>query len=110
MTGTSTRGRAPGQGPALRLPLTVKTVVPARQLATVGGATVQLPDPNGLVHLQFRRFAGCPVCNLHLRSFARRNAEVLASGTREVVVFHAPAEELRPHVDSLPFAVVADPG
>jgi peroxiredoxin len=108
MTETSTG--APGPGLALRAPLTVRAVVPARQLAAVGGAAVQLPDPGGLVHLQFRRFAGCPVCNLHLRSFARRNAEVLAAGAREVVVFHAPAKELRPHVESLPFAVVADPG
>lgn len=90
--------------------LTVRTVVPARKLATVSGATVQVPDPNALVHLQFRRFAGCPVCNLHLRSFAGRNAEVLAAGVREVVVFHAPAADLRPHVEGLPFAVVADPG
>ena len=90
--------------------LTVSTVVPARQLTALGGATVQVPDPGGLVHLQFRRFAGCPVCNLHVRSFARRNAEVLAAGVREVVVFHAPAAELRPHVEGLPFAVVADPG
>lgn len=71
---------------------------------------MRVPDPDALVHLQFRRFAGCPVCNLHLRSFAVRNADVLAAGVREAVVFHAPAAELRPHVEDLPFPVVADPG
>ncbi|MEU9441957.1 peroxiredoxin-like family protein [Streptomyces sp. NPDC048304] len=68
-----------------------------------------MPDPDRLVHLQFRRFAGCPVCNLHLRSFVRRHAETEAAGVREVVVFHSPAEELRQHTAGLPFAVVADP-
>jgi hypothetical protein len=71
---------------------------------------VPVPDPDRLIHLQFRRFAGCPVCNLHLRSVVRRHAEIEAAGIREVVVFHSPAEELREHTDGLPFAVVADPG
>lgn len=84
--------------------------VPARQLVTVGGATVRLPDPDRLVHLQFRRFAGCPVCNLHLRSFVLRRADVEAAGIHEVVVFHSSAEDLREHVADLPFDVVADPG
>jgi AhpC/TSA antioxidant enzyme len=48
--------------------------------------------------------------NLHLRSFANRDGELRAAGVREVVMFHAPDEELRPHVVALPFAVVADPG
>jgi peroxiredoxin len=90
--------------------LTTDHVVPARQLTSVSGAPVPVQDPDSLVHLQFRRFAGCPVCNLHLRSFASRNDEVIAAGVREVVVFHAPDGELRPHVADLPFAVVADPG
>ncbi|MFF8278140.1 peroxiredoxin-like family protein [Streptomyces lateritius] len=67
------------------------------------------PDPARLVHLQFRRFAGCPVCHLHLRSVVRRYEEIAAAGVREVVVFHSPPEELRPHLDGLPFPVVADP-
>ena len=90
--------------------LTVSTVIPARRLATVSGPPVPVPDPDRPVHLQFRRFAGCPVCSLHLRSFATRNDEVMAVGVHEVVVFHSPAEELRPHVADLPFAAVADPG
>ncbi|MEV7615820.1 peroxiredoxin-like family protein [Streptomyces sp. NPDC089799] len=68
-----------------------------------------MPDPEHLVHLQFRRFAGCPICHLHLRSVVLRNAEIEAAGVREVVVFHSPVEELRPHVEDLPFPVVADP-
>ncbi|NUU22888.1 MAG: AhpC/TSA family protein [Streptomycetaceae bacterium] len=88
-----------------------ESVVPARELAAVGegGAAVAVPDPERLIHLQFRRFAGCPVCNLHLQSIVRRHDEITAAGVTEVVVFHSSAEELRKHVEHLPFAVVADP-
>ena len=84
-------------------------VVAARSLLTVAGVPVSLPDPDRLTHLQVRRFAGCPVCNLHLRSFARRHDEIVAAGIREVVVFHSPPDELRRHADGLPFTLVADP-
>jgi peroxiredoxin len=85
------------------------TTLAARELVTVTGERVQVPDPDRFVHLQFRRFAGCPVCNLHLRSVAQRHDEIVAAGIREVVFFHSSAEELRPHTAELPFAVVADP-
>lgn len=78
-------------------------------LTAIHGTPVPLPDPDRLVHLQFRRFAGCPVCNLHLRSFVARHAEIEAAGVREVVVFHSPGEELLEHAGDLPFAVIADP-
>ncbi len=84
-------------------------VVTPRHLTSVTGTRIDLPDPDRLIHLQFRRFAGCPVCNLHLRSIVRRHAEIEAAGVREVVLFHSPADELREHVADLPFAVVADP-
>ena len=38
--------------------------IPARTLTALSGAPVPVPDPDCLIHLQFRRFAGCPVCNL----------------------------------------------
>lgn len=79
------------------------------RLHSVGGEQISVPDPNALVHLQFRRFAGCPICNLHLRSFTRRHDEISAAGIREVVFFHSEADELRRHVADLPFAAVADP-
>ena len=72
--------------------------VDSRLLPVVVGEPVALPDPDRLVHLQFRRFAGCPVCNLHLRTIVRRHAEITAAGVREVVVFHSSATELREHV------------
>ena len=80
-----------------------------QELETIDGALVRVPDPGRLVHLQFRRFAGCPVCTMHLRSVVTRHDEIVAAGVREVVLFHSPVDELRPHVSDLPFEVVPDP-
>jgi peroxiredoxin len=84
-------------------------VVPTRELTTISNARITVPAPDALTHLQFRRYAGCPICNLHLRSVARRHGEIVAAGIREVVVFHSRAEDMRPHQDQLPFDVIADP-
>lgn len=94
----------------MRRPARLGSTITGRRMTTALGDEVAVPDPERLVHLQFRRFAGCPVCHLHLRSVVRRHAEIEAAGVREVVVFHSPAEELRRHVADLPFPVVADPG
>lgn len=83
-------------------------IVGERLLTTTSGASARVPD-HRLVHLQFRRFAGCPVCDLHLSSVARRHAELEAAGVRELVVFHPTSEALSPHAAGLPFGVVADP-
>jgi len=85
-------------------------VIEARELAPVIGRLVAVPGRDRLIHLQFRRFAGCPVCNLHLRSIVRRHEEIEAAGIREVVVFHSSEGELREHTADLPFAIIADPG
>jgi peroxiredoxin len=80
-----------------------------RELKTIDGRKVSVPDTKRLVHIQFRRFAGCPVCNLHLQSFVQRHNEIAAAGILEVVVFHSSVEELFGHSGDLPFAVIADP-
>jgi peroxiredoxin len=83
--------------------------IAARVLRDIHGRPLPLPAPGRLTHLQFRRFAGCPVCNLHLQSFRRRIAELEAAAVREVVVFHSDAASLQPHAAALPFAVIGDP-
>lgn len=62
-------------------------VISRRELMTTRSQSIQLPDPTRVVHLQFRRYAGCPFCNLHLRAVAQRHQELVAAGIREVVVF-----------------------
>lgn len=80
-----------------------------RTLTTIDGADVAIPARDAIIHLQFRRFAGCPICSLHLRETARRHQEIAAAGVREIVLFHSDAEQLRTYQADLPFAVVADP-
>ncbi|ABK73704.1 peroxiredoxin-like family protein [Mycolicibacterium smegmatis] len=85
------------------------TTINASEFHSVTGKLVRVPDPDRLVHLQFRRFAGCPICNLHLRSFVARHDELERASIREVVFFHSPADELARHTADLPFATVGDP-
>jgi peroxiredoxin len=84
-------------------------IVAEHELTTISSETIRFPDADQLVHLQLRRFAGCPICSLHLRSVEQRHDEIAAAGIREVVVFHSPPEEFPGHAVQFPFAVVADP-
>ena len=80
------------------------------QLPTVQGSIVSIPDGEHLVHMQFRRFAACPVCNVHIRAFVRRYDEVVAAGVREVVVFYSDTKTTFKLQAHLPFSAIADPG
>jgi len=63
---------------------------PTLELAATSGHLVTVPDPAGdHVHLQLRRFAGRPICNLHLRSIITRHDEIRSRGIGEVAVFHS---------------------
>jgi hypothetical protein len=84
------------------------TIAP-RELTTIRSEQIRVPAREGLTHLQFRRFAGCPICNLHLRSVVGRHDEIVAAGISEVVVFHSSVEDMLPHQGELPFAAIADP-
>jgi AhpC/TSA family len=84
-------------------------VITTRELTTIKSDHIPLPAPDVVTHLQFRRYAGCPVCNLHLRSMARRHDDIVAAGIREIAVFHSRAEDMLPFQGQLPFAVIADP-
>lgn len=89
--------------------LTIGSQFPELALQNIHGGQVTVPDASRHVHLQFRRFAGCPICNLHLRTFVTRAAEIESAGMREVVVFHSPRESLLPYQGSFPFDVIGDP-
>lgn len=84
-------------------------IIEPQEFLDVRSERVRIPDSPHLIHLQFRRFAGCPVCDLHLHSIAQRHRELLAASIREVVVFHSTAEELLPYARHLPFTLIADP-
>jgi hypothetical protein len=93
----------------MRIAISSERIVARRELVSVTGERINVPDDGAFVHLQFRRFAGCPVCDLHLRSIVKRHDEIVRANVREVVLFHSTDEELRPYAPELPFAVVGDP-
>lgn len=80
-----------------------------RTVTNLDGQPVPIPDPGHRLHLQFRRHAGCPICNTHLRSVTQRLDEIKAAGIREVVFFHSTAELLHEYQEELPYDVIPDP-
>ncbi|MBI5255144.1 MAG: redoxin domain-containing protein [Burkholderiales bacterium] len=92
------------------MPLSPGARAPVLRADTILGQPVCVPDAGvRWVHLQFRRFAGCPVCNFHLLTMARRQQEIAAAGVRQVVLFHASREEMLKYQAQLPLHCVADP-
>ena len=89
--------------------LRVGGVIQPVELETINGDLIRIPDPKRRIHLQFRRYAGCPVCNLHLRSIAKRYDEIASSNVREVAVFHSKRENMVELQGQLPFDTIADP-
>lgn len=92
----------PGSG------LSIGSVLQPFRVETLTQGTLELPGP-GLYHLQFRRFAGCPICSVHLRSFARDWPRLQAAGVTTVAFFHSSRETLLPYHADLPFPVIPDP-
>jgi len=97
--------------PSAQLPqrCAVGDVFPRLKLAGAIGGVVAIPPTHGYVHLQFRRFAGCMVCNVHLRQVVARLPELQAAGVQEVIVFHSTQQEVIRYESDLPLMVVADP-
>lgn len=86
----------------------VNEVLTPFRLTTLSHGELHVPSAE-LTHLQFRRYAGCPVCNLHLRSFAKGVAQLDAANVRTIAFFHSTRESMMPYQGDLPFPVVADP-
>ncbi len=53
-------------------------------LHSIAGKIIRVPSHEKLTHLQFRRFAGCPVCNLHLQNFAKHHLKLKEAGILEI--------------------------
>jgi hypothetical protein len=74
------------------------------------GAWVCVPDARtAYVHLQFCRFAGCPITSSHLQAFIDRHEEIEWAGIREVVVLRSGDEDVEARHAGLPFDVITDP-
>src|SRR5262249_5067487 len=83
-------------------------MLPTTVMEAVTGEAINLPDAKRLVHLQFRRFVDCPICNTHIAEFRRRARETDAAGIKEVIVFHSSPESIRSHQKDVPFLMVGD--
>ncbi|MFR9768745.1 peroxiredoxin-like family protein [Nocardia sp. SC052] len=100
--------------PNAREHLAAKRVAPGETaprilLADIAGAPVHWSETGRRTHVQFRRFAGCPICNLHLRSFLLRRKEIEDAGVREIIVFHSTVTEIAKYQSQIPFTLIADP-
>lgn len=85
-------------------------IVSPFQVTAVNGLQLAIPDSSvHFVHLQFRRFAGCPICNTHLRTFVDARPEIDRADIREIIFFHSSADLIRRYQDDLALDFVADP-
>src|SRR5215470_11007855 len=100
---------APEAASGMKLRLKPGDMVPATTLESVTGEPIQLPDPNRLLHLQFRRFVDCPICNTHIAELRGRAREIEEAGVKEVIVFHSSATSIRSYQKDVPFVLVGDP-
>lgn len=92
--------------------LTPGAKAPEFAAESVRGEQVSLASLQGSpALLKFYRFAGCPICNLHLRELALRHDELARAGLTVVVFYHSPLERIeREQGRELPFELVGDPG
>src|SRR5262249_50790880 len=84
-------------------------IVSATTLEFLTREPIKLPHPHRLVHLQFRRFVDCPICNTHIAELRGRAREIDAAGIKEVIVFHSSVKSIRSYQKDVPFALVGDP-
>jgi peroxiredoxin len=84
-------------------------MVPTRVMEAITGEAINLPDAKRLVHLQFRRFVDCPICNTHIAESRKRAREIEAAGIKEVIVFHSSPKSIRSYQKDVPFLMVGDP-
>jgi peroxiredoxin len=83
--------------------------LPTTVMETVTGEAINIPSEKHLVHLQFRRFVDCPICNTHIAEFRRRARDIEAAGVKEVIVFHSSPKSIRSYQTKVPFLMVGDP-
>lgn len=89
--------------------LNTETKLEVLSLESIQGEKVSIPHKSYFTHLQFRRFAGCPMCNLHIQTFIKNNQQLHDNGIQEVAVFHSTKASMRSHHADAPFPLVADP-
>ena len=88
--------------PGQRLPF-----LPLKRM-TMAGEELVIPDSDRGTHIMFRRFAGCPICNVALRAYLQRIDQLRTAKVHSVVVFHSSESETKRFQSQLPISVIAD--
>lgn len=84
---------------------------PVASLTTTKGKELSIPVAGAkFTHVQFRRFAGCPICNTHIASLRAAANQLQELGIYEVLFFHSTTGEVQSFHNDLPFDTIADPG
>ena len=87
----------------------INDVVAWKDVFDAKSQPVELPNPQYWTHVQFRRFTTCPMCNLHLRQYAKRYETVKDAGVRTIAVFSSRLDAVKELQAELPFILVSDP-
>lgn len=90
-------------------PLVKNSPISPLQLTDIAGQIHSIPAPNCITHLQFRRFAGCPICNIHMGQLKARKDELTRAGVREIIVFYSQDKKVQEFLSDIPFILIADP-
>lgn len=77
-------------------------------LQDIHGNKVHLPEAGRWTHLQFRRYSGCVICNLHLQEIINRQTEIKAAGINEVIFFQSSQAYLLAQFSDKPVNLIAD--
>lgn len=89
--------------------LTPSSLIQRQAWQDAYGHEVAIPSATGLTHLQFRRYSGCAVCNLHLRSFIDHQQALCNAGIQEIVIFNSSRDHILADIPDSPFPIIADP-
>jgi peroxiredoxin len=84
-------------------------VFPQLTVTTSKGPPLTIPVVGArYTHIQFRRFSGCPICNIHIAALRRGKAQLDALGIHEVLFSHSSQEDVAAVHSDLPFDAVGD--
>ena len=87
--------------------------LPIDSFTTIQEKEIAVKSDTGLLYLHLARYSGCPVCNLHFRTVARRMPEMKERNIEVVFVMHSSQQVMLENQGSLEWAkelnFVADP-
>jgi peroxiredoxin len=89
--------------------LTANTLLKPFKLVDIRGNKINIPEPGRWTHIQFRRYSGCVMCNLHVQELISRQTEINAAGIQEVIFFQSQPQYLQTQFADKPVILVADP-